>query len=206
MNVSLRQRVCVVFTIITLTAGCSRFPKGPDRPDWSPDQSAAEAMKLYDSNSDGFVDKTEVKASPGLEDAFERVDKDSDKKLSQQEIADRIRYYSTAATTILTGSTEVTLNGRPLSDATVVFEPEPFLGPAFKECRGVTDSFGVASVSGHDAKFPGIYLGFYRVRITKEVSGRESIPAKYNTDTSLGYEGADDIPMVSHGIRFTLKK
>ena len=40
--------------------------------------------------------------------------------------------------------------------------------------------------------------GFYRVRISKVVDGKETVPAKYNTETILGHEEADDIP----GVRF----
>jgi len=41
--------------------------------------------------------------------------------------------------------------------------------------------------------YPGLYLGFYRVRVSKNKGGKELIPAKYNTETELGAEIADDI-------------
>ena len=68
-----------------------------------------------------------------------------------------------------------------------------------------TDERGIASVSGHDAQFPGIYLGFYRVRISKQVDGKETVPARYNTESELGYEATDDIPEVNNVIQFHLE-
>ncbi len=206
MSFSLRWGSMLLVAGLCVGPGCSRFPKGPDRPPLTPQQSGEEAMKAYDANSDGFIDEQEVENSPGLKVAFERVDKDADGKLSAKEIVERIEYYKTAKTTILSGSTLVTMNGRPLPGAEVVFEPESFLGPSFVECRGVTDEHGVASISGHDSQFPGIYLGFYRVRISRQANGKEAVPKKYNEDTELGYEGADDIPMVNNVIQFKLKR
>jgi hypothetical protein len=49
---------------------------------------------------------------------------------------------------------------------------------------------------------PGVPYGLYRVEITKE--GMD-IPAKYNTQTILGQEVAEDCPEVRRGINFHLK-
>jgi len=38
----------------------------------------------------------------------------------------------------------------------------------------------------------GVGLGLYRVRISKKVDGQETIPARYNTETELGVEVAQD--------------
>jgi hypothetical protein len=189
------------------SCGCSLFGRGPNRPALNPRQSAKLALETYDTNADGGIDAQEVEQSPGLKVAFQRVDKDGDGTLSAEEIEKRIEYYKTAQTTILSGETRVTLNGRrPLSGATITFEPEEFLGSAFKACSGTTNEQGIAYVTGHDADFPGIYLGFYRVRISKQVNGREEVPSKYNTETEIGYEGADDIPLVSSAPHFDVKK
>jgi hypothetical protein len=162
-------------------------------------------MAKYDANNDGKLDIAELKKCPGVADGISRVDTDNDGMVSADEIAARIEYWDSAPTTIINGSTEVTLNDKPLVGATVTFEPEDFLGDAFTICSGETDEYGCASMTGHDADFPGIYLGFYRVRISKVVNGRETIPAKYNTETELGYEASDDIPDISNVIQFPLK-
>ena len=38
--------------------------------------------------------------------------------------------------------------------------------------------------------FPGIYVGLYRIRISKVVAGKEIIPKRYNVETVLGREAA----------------
>jgi len=186
------------------SCSCSRFGRPPERPPRTPRESANQAMAKYDTNSDGKLDSTELKQCPGIAAGASRVDTDNDGMVSADEIAARIQYWDTAPTTIINGATEVTLNGKPLVGATVTFEPEDFLGDAFTTCSGETDEFGSAAMTGHDADFPGIYLGFYRVRVSKVVNGQETIPAKYNTETELGYEASDDIPEVSNVIQFEL--
>jgi hypothetical protein len=106
----------------------------------------------------------------------------------------------------------VTLDGRPLPGAKVVFEPEPFLGDEIKTAFSNTNEFGDAgpSIPPEDRPAPnlpgGINFGLYKVRITKDVNGKESLPAIYNTDTTLGYEVAYDDPgMMSNNIVFALK-
>jgi len=59
---------------------------------------------------------------------------------------------------------------------------------------GVTDAHGFAFPEGQNAKYPGIYLGLYRVEISKKEDGRETIPAKFNSETTLAIEAAPDAP------------
>ena len=186
--------------------GCSRYPTAPDRPALDPSEASSLALEAYDANGDGRIDQQEAEQSPGMRDAFSRIDKNGDGALDAGEIADRISYYKTAASIIVPGGVEVRLGGRPLAGATVTFEPEAFLGSAFESCSGVTDEMGTASLEGPDADFPGIYLGMYRVKITRQANGKEMVPAKYNKETTLGYEAADDIPFVSTGISFQLDR
>ena len=182
----------LVACIAVTAVGCFGI-KGPDRPAFDPAGSAAQAIEIYDANSDGAIDESEVEGSPGLREAFAHTDKDGDGKVTAEELEARITYYKSAPTTIVQGQTRVTYKGRPLEGATVTFEPESFLGDAFTTCSGETDYDGLASIKGHDEEFPGIYLGFYRVRISQVVNGKEKIPAKYNEETELGYEATDDL-------------
>jgi hypothetical protein len=187
-------------------SGCFFGASGPDKPAFDPAGSAEQALATYDTNSDGAIDDEEVEASPGLKAAFKNIDKDGDGNLTAEEIAARISYYKSAPTTIIQGMTRVKYKRRLLEGATVTFEPEEFLGEAFSVCSGVTNEDGIASIKGHDAGFPGIYLGFYRVRITKEVKGKELLPAKYNEETELGYEAQDDMNIgMAEIINFNLK-
>jgi hypothetical protein len=148
-------------------------------------------MDLYDANHDGKIDAGELKKTPALASALVRIDKDHDGAVTESELAERMSSW-VASTTIVTSATAyVTLNSQPLQGATITFEPDPCLGPAFKPADGVTDSGGYASVSAHDEKFPGVYLGVYIVKITG--SGKDVLPAKYNEQTELGCEVASDI-------------
>lgn len=196
--------VLMLVLLLALATSCNRRPKGPDRPVLDAAGSGQRALELYDANHDGKLDASELKACPALAMAVSRIDKNADGALAADEIAQRIEYLQQAKVTIISGATEVKVDGQPLSGATVLYEPEPFLGDAFKACGGVTDASGTAYVTGHDAKFPGIYLGFYRVRITKDAGGKEVLPARYNTQSELGYEATDDIPDVATVVQFAL--
>lgn len=193
---------CVI--LLQATFGCSRGPSAPSKPAFDPYGSGSQAIESLDANGDGKIDLAEAEQSPGLQIAFSRIDKDGDSAVTADEIADRIRYYKSAATTIVDGGVTVTARGRPVVGAKVTFEPESFLGEAFTSSSGETDGAGRTYMQGADAKFPGLYLGMYRVRISMVSGGNETIPARYNTETTLGYEAADDIPNVSTGIRFDL--
>ena len=185
--------------------GCSQLPAGPSRPSFDPSAAGSQAIEEYDANGDGKIDLAEAERSPGLLEAFSRTDQDGDAALTADEIANRVRYYKSAATTIVDGGVQVTVGGRPLYGAKVTFEPEPFLGDAFTPSSGETDGAGLTYLKGADADFPGLYLGMYRVRISRTADGKETIPAQYNTQTTLGYEAADDIPNLSTGIKFRIQ-
>lgn len=192
--------------LVCALMGCSHLPAAPVRPALNPDEASELALEKCDTDGDSQLNKTEAEQSPGLTSAFDRIDKDQNGELSAEELAERIRYYKTANTTIVSGGMQMLMTGRPLSGATVTLEPEEFLGSAFTPCTGVTNGNGHVSLKGHDAKFPGIYLGMYRLKISKVENGQETIPSKYNTETTLGYEAADDIEFVSKEPTFNLDK
>jgi hypothetical protein len=107
---------------------------------------------------------------------------------------------------------QVTLDGRPLTDAQVVFEPEPFLGEEIKRATGKTNQLGDAAPTIADEDKPdpnlpgGVHFGLYKVRISKQADGRETIPSRYNTETILGQEVAYDDPAIrNNNMVFALK-
>ena len=80
----------------------------------------------------------------------------------------------------------VSLDGTPLPDATVTLTPEPFMGGVISEATGRTGpdgSVNTFTVGGRE--LPGLPPGVYRVAVTKDGA---AIPAKYNTQTTLGCE------------------
>lgn len=173
---------------------CSRVPSAPERPKLSPADAAQKAMAEYDANGDTFLTLTELEKSPPLLWSMERIDVNQDDMLTATEIAARIESWEKAPVIIVGGHVQFTLDGQPLAGATVTLEPEKFLGPAYQSETSQTNQFGETSFQGSQEQYSGIYLGFYRLRVSKKVGGQETIPAKYNTETTLGFEAADDIP------------
>ena len=53
--------------------------------------------------------------------------------------------------------------------------------------------------------FSGVNCAFYRIEISKQQGGGESVPARYNTSTELGQEVAPGVPVLQTGVTFDLK-
>jgi len=189
-------------------SGCSS--RAPLKPELSPTESAAKALEEYDEDSSGSISEEEAEKAPGLLAAFGKIDSDGDGEVTADEIEKRIIYYQTSTSWVINGTCKVRYKGRPLEGADVVFEPESFLGESFQPCSGVTDERGEVFITrqADPEAVRGIYLGFYRVRISKaKANGKEMIPAKYNEETTLGFEANNDVPedAMYSGIPFNLK-
>lgn len=178
---------------ILFAAGCSGRPAAPSRPRVNAAAAGRAAIEMYDTDGNGKLDAAELQRCPALLQALPRADTDGDNALSADEIAARVNTWFASGSIMMDAATLVTLDGQPLEGAEVVFEPEEFLGSGFKECRGATDEWGRAMVTGADANYPGVYVGAYRIRIFKAVGGQETLPARYNTESELGVEVADDV-------------
>jgi len=189
---------------LLLLPGCSRTPPAVKHPLASGSACAAEALALCDKDSDGAIDADELKSCPGLQAAIDRVDADHDQKLSAAEISQRIDKLRSSTAIIMNATVAITRGGVPLTDAQVVVEPEPFMQGLPVPAVGVTDARGEVSLAVQDGKLPGLYCGLYRVRVSKQQQGRETIPARYNTETTLGFELASDVPF-RQKILFDLK-
>lgn len=200
-----RAFVCSCCALVLL-AGCD--DGAPAKPELTPAEAASKAIEDYDTDGDGAINADEAKAAPGLLAAFGKVDTDRDEKLSQDEIETRVNYYKTSTSWVINGACKVKYRGKPLAGATVTFEPESFLGASFKPCSGVTNERGDAFITRDNSDVKGIFLGFYRVRITKpKKNGDEMLKAAYNEETTLGFEANNDTPDQSmySGIQFDLK-
>jgi hypothetical protein len=162
-------------------------------------------MEQYDANGDGVVAGAELDGAPGLKAAVARLDTNGDQGVSAEEVAQRIGKWQAIGTGLISFGFTVTLNGSPLEGATVTFEPEAFLGDEIKPAVATTDMFGSGGPSipkelRPDPKTtpPGIQMGLYRVKISKMVGGKETIPRKYNEQTVLGQEAALDVPEIAN--------
>ena len=91
----------------------------------------------------------------------------------------------------------VTLDGRPSSNATVKFIPERFLGTTVLPATGTTFAGGRASMAIATANLSenlrsirGVHQGIYKVEVTHP---RKKIGSRYNSQTRLGQEVAQDM-------------
>lgn len=157
-----------------------------------PVAASKAAMEQYDKNGDGFLDKTELKACPALLREFRAYDESKDGKLSADELGDVIKEMFGQNSGLTPLSCTVSLDGSALSGASVRFIPESFLGPEIKEAGGTTNSAGTAELGISPDELPKqlrrhnlMRVGIYRVEITHP---SKKIPAKYNTETELGFE------------------
>jgi hypothetical protein len=161
-------------------------------------------MEQYDTNGDGKVAGDELEKAPGLKAALPRMDTDGDKAISADEVTARVKVWQGMQTGVTSFAFSVSMDGSPLPEAIVTFEPEPFLGDEIKAATATTNQSGSGRASvpkeqRPDPSWPsGVQLGLYRVRISKIVGGKESIPAKYSTDTTLGQEVAFDVPEIAN--------
>lgn len=172
-------------------SGCSDAPERVHPPSVDANAAGLAAIEEYDADGDGRIGADELKRAPSLHSAMANLDTDGDGAVSAEEVAARIRKWQEAKVGLITGvSCQVTYKGRPLAGATVIFEPEKFLGDSVKACAGTTSKRGRTGLRIPDAphKIPGGSPGFYRIKIT---SPHVEIPAKYNTQTILGCEITD---------------
>jgi hypothetical protein len=192
--------LCVVLGLMGCRSSASRVV--PDTPDRA---AASKAMELYDTNKDGFLDAAELESVPGLKAAVERLDANHDGKISAKQIAARIKEWADSKVGRMPVLCRVTHKGKPLAGAKVVFVPERFLGGTLRSGSGTTDQAGSARISAAyaaDSTVRGMSPGFYRIEITKD---GESIPANYNSRTTLGAEVASGVSSYSDGIPLELR-
>jgi hypothetical protein len=180
-------------TVIAMgMVGCSGAPSALLPPDLDPEAAAEQAIALYDKDGDGALSLDELEACPGILASLEVYDQDDNEKISQEEIAQRLEKYVDQGVTLARLSARVSLDNKPLGEATVRFIPESYLGEGIKTASGLTRKGGSASMAVADEELPenqkgirGIHPGTYRVEITHSTI---KVPAKFNTSTTLGYE------------------
>ncbi len=158
------------------------------------------AMELYDANHDAALSKEELAKCPGILAQIKVYDENGNAAVDQDEISRRLAEllkYRTGATGL---NALVLYNGRPLGGATVVLEPETYLGDQVQKAEGVTDGAGSADlgipqefVPEHLRRIKCVHYGTFKVRITHPTV---ELPAKYNTATELGYETQPGDPYV----------
>lgn len=191
--------------LVMATCGCSRGPQRVKAPKIDPTTAATQAMEMYDTNHDGKLSEEEAAKCPGVLVSFAGYDTNNDKAIDQEEFKEHLAHllrHGTGATEL--GCT-IQYQGQPLSGATVIFEPEPYLGDDIQAAHGLTNDYGAANLGMSPEKAPAalknmklIQYGTFKVKVTHP---KVNLPAKYNTETTLGYETIPGMPTVA----FTLK-
>jgi hypothetical protein len=222
MSIRLLLPSVIVLAGLLASSGCGKTPPRVV-PDSIASDASQKAIELFDSNKDGVLDASELDQAPGLKAGILPILVQAKKlelaRLDEKAIKDEVRRATITASDIQARIDQwkkskagrrivqctVTHNGQPLADATVVVDPEPFLGSGLKAGSGQTDASGRASLSvptSGTTDQTGLSPGYYRIRVTKP---GESIPAIYNTQTSLGLEISDDNPQLRGGPKFELR-
>jgi hypothetical protein len=194
----------IVATWLVAIAACNRGPSAIKSPAIDASRAGKVAMDQYDSDGDGKVAGAELENAPSLKAALARLDTDGDKAVSADEVAARVEVWKRMGTGLMTFPITVTLDGTPLADATVTFIPDPCLGDEVKQASCTTNAMGRASgtIAQQDMPDPtypgGMQLGIYTVKISKQVGGKEIVPARYNEKTILGQDVANDVPEIAN--------
>lgn len=191
---SMRSKI----TVAVLCLGCSNRPPAVKPVSVNPTLAGQEAIRLYDKNSDGKLDATELTKVPGVLRYLGHYDADKDGAVSADEFSTRFKKWEQDQLGMRELVAIVTLDGKPLEGATVKFIPEPYLGPNVKPASGDTDDQGIAVIAMSDEDTPerfratsvrGVTGGTFKVEVTHPA---KKLPAKFNTETTLGEEVAVD--------------
>lgn len=177
-------------------SACSGEPPPFIAPAFDPAAISQAAVAEYDKNKNGKIDKDELSASliAAMATSTENAPwEDGDGALSQAEIQARIQQYVDTNSGLFAVGCEVTLDGRPLHGATVTLKPEAFMGGVTKPASGRTEK-GYTDLISEGLDGEGVLGGFYKIEVSKkDASGKETIPAAYNTATTLGCEVSMDM-------------
>ncbi|MEZ6070915.1 MAG: hypothetical protein R3C10_11730 [Pirellulales bacterium] len=146
-------------------------------------------MDMYDTDKNGTLSAGELNQCPSIKNALAEIDRNGDQAVDLDELITRVRNYADSQLGRTTLAAAFTLDGEPLEDAEITFEPEPFLAEAIEPAVGRTNAQGVAIPRTSSDDAPGITAGMFKVRVSrKDVSGSEEIPKRYNSETELGQE------------------
>ena len=172
-------------------------------------EAGKKALTQYDLDGDGAVGAQELDKAPALKAAVKNLDRNDDGKITAEEITARIKAWQDSKVGLMSLVCLVTLDGKPVEGAKVTLAPERFLGTEIKPATGVSDENGIANLTipiAPDSDLPsGMACGLYRVQVSWQKEGKELIPARYNTQTTLGREVALDAEGMQEGmLRFDL--
>jgi hypothetical protein len=184
--------VACLVAVVMLTVGCSSHPSAITPPNINAAAAATAAFKLYDTNNDGFLSNQELDAIPGVKASLQVYDIDHDGKVSVEEMRERIGAWKKTSPGMMSWDCYVTIDGKPLEGAEVVYNPEPYVADWLHPSSDVTGPDGIASIAipaeylaKDHQRIRAVNAGVYKVQITHP---KLKIPARYNEKTTLGRE------------------
>ncbi len=191
----------VVATIV-LMMGCSRSPARYNPPKYDAKALGEQALAQLDTDHNQLLDAKELAASPALLADLKKLDKNGDQKLSAEEIGAKVDEWTAGRVGAVATYCWITRAGQPVANVQVKFIPESFLGDVVKAATGVTDTQGGAEMTAEGQKSIGVMqCGYYRVELSQLQGGRETLPAKYNSNSILS---ADVFPNRRDPIAFDI--
>lgn len=173
--------------------GCSnRVNVAP--PKYSPGATADAAMAEFDANKDGKLDEKELEKCPSLKSSLVNLDKNNNKAIDRDELEARLNEFLNSNVGLMALSCRLFKANQPLGNADVKFVPEKFHGQTISVATGKSDNAGNVELRCEGKPLAGLSLGFYRVEVSlKDAGGQETIPAAYNTQTTLGYQVSSSV-------------
>ena len=176
-----------VLALSAMLVGCSGKPSRIAAPTWDPAVMADRAIADLDQDADGKLSAAELASAPGLQYNAKQIDADGDGHLSRDEIFARIEHYQKMGVGLTPFTCTVLLNNRPLVGAKVRLAPEPFLGDIVEPREATSAEGGSVKFAAEGINMSVVPVCMYRVEIT---SPEVTLPARYNTETTLGIEVA----------------
>jgi hypothetical protein len=186
--------------------GCARAPARVEPPE-IPEDAANAAISQYDKNGDSSISEAELDQVQSIKSSLKRFDLNHDKRVSVDEIAARIQSWQKSKIGLMQVAVTVQIDGRALSDTEIRLIPETFLGSSIQPASALTDSKGRAMLRISDQPTgAGVQTGLYKIVISKKSNDVETIPEKYNKNSTLGVEIASDNSAVENGWILKLTK
>jgi hypothetical protein len=190
-----RSRTALIAAVCGLgISGCSSRPARLTPPAISPATMAAALIQPGDSDGDGMLAGDELTAVPVLASLLGQFDADGDGRLAKAELETWLETIRDSRVAVTSFTAIVRQGGTPLSGAQFTIDPLPPFAATIKAAEGLTDDRGRTSPAIPGAAYPGVNCGIYTVRIEGSAANGRPLPAKYNTESTLGIAVGAGLP------------
>lgn len=180
---------------VAATLGCGG-PAAVKSPPLDIAGAARQAITDYDTNGDGALDPEDFAENPFVGWAIVEVDSDRDNKITEKELAARMRSWRRGkGVSAQQLRAHVTFRGAPLPGVVVTLAPLPMMGDGFVAATGETDAEGFTALAIPAENRPEgsedleiMWGGFYRVSVSPGANKRARIPQAWQDGTVDGVE------------------